>query len=70
MKFLSLSPSLLRHSASLFLGLLTLGLLAATACSDDEAAPAPVPVFGIAVASIDGSAPDGEVAIDCNGQLP
>jgi hypothetical protein len=62
--FASLTPRLLRRSVPLLLG-----LLAAAACSEDEEAPAPQPDFGIAVASLDGTAPDSAVQLQCNGTL-
>jgi hypothetical protein len=67
MKFFSLSPSPLRPFRHVLP--LALGLLSGAACSDEEAAPAPQPSFGIAVASIDGNAPDGEVPLACTGLL-
>jgi hypothetical protein len=61
--FASSTPALLRRSAGLLLG-----LLVAVACSDDEEAPAPQPDFTVAVANIDGKAPD-DVTLPCSGQL-
>ena len=54
----------LRRSAPLFLALLLVG-----ACSDDEVAPAPQPDFSVAVATLDGLPPDGDVPLHCDGKL-
>ena len=45
------------------------GLLAVSACGDDEAVPVPQPDFGVSVITLDGAAPEEPLELRCDGTL-